>query len=68
MDKRGLVEISAEYCTKNVLQKKRVGKEGEAKRNKSVGNRRYCVATNKICFKVCVYNVPDILSDRGMKM
>jgi hypothetical protein len=33
-----------------------------------VGTIWCCVATNKIYFKVCVYNVPDNLYDRGKKM
>ncbi len=45
-----------------------VGGFGEAKKNKSVGNLEYCVATNKIYFIARVYNVSDNLYDRGKKM
>ncbi len=41
---------------------------GEAKKRIQVRTLRLRMATNKICFKVRVYNVPDNLYDRGKKM
>ncbi len=45
-----------------------VGGGGRQRGTIQVGTLRRCVATNKICFNVSVYNVPDNLYDRSKKM